>query len=65
MQLPQNFTEWKNCIEVKCNTPLTKSYVQQRIEALSNPNDIHTKEFIQLYGVNYTKQIIQWFHQAY
>ena len=39
-------------ITVKCNISLTDEYVQDRIKALCNHEDKHTKQFIDLYGTD-------------
>ena len=64
MVLPQTFEEWKYCIEIKCNIKLTNNYIQQRIEALTNPTDNNSNEFVKLYGESYKEQVLQWFHQV-
>jgi len=64
MTFPTNFHEWRHCIEVKCGIPLTASFILQRIEALSDLNNITTKEFTRLYGEDYRVQVIQWYQQA-
>ena len=64
MNLPQNFLEWKYCIEVSCGITLTQSFIQQRLYALQDSTDNHTKEFIKLYGTDYAGLVMQWFQQA-
>ncbi len=61
---PQNFLEWKNCIEVKCKITLDKDFVNNRIEALTDLKDPQTEAFIKLYGDDYRLQVLNWFKQA-
>ena len=61
---PTNYSVWRHCIEVKCGIPLTASFIQQRLEALSDLNNATTKEFTRLYGEDYRVQVIQWYQQA-
>ena len=64
MNLPQNFTEWRHCIEVKCGINLTASFIYQRIEALTDLSTTATKEFAALYGDTYRQQVVAWYQQA-
>ena len=48
--LPQNYQEWQHCITVDCGINLTPDYVNQRLLALNDKKDYHTKKFVKLYG---------------
>lgn len=65
MQLPQNFDDWKYCIQVSCGIKLTGDFIEQRLAALNDISNKHTKEFIQLYGKDYQEQVISWFKIAH
>ena len=47
---PRHYDAWKVCITKKCKIPLTRDYVQKRIDDLSNPDSQATKLFVEKYG---------------
>jgi len=61
MQVPQNYLEWRKCIEVDCGILLSIPYCEQRIAKLSDKNDRETQRFLQLYGQEHTENILTWF----
>jgi hypothetical protein len=62
--IPTNYNDWKYCIEVQCAIPLTSHFIQERITALTNPNDTHTINFTSTYGEAYLQQVIEWYKKA-
>ena len=62
--VPTTYEEWKHCITVKCDIPLTPTYVQGRIASLSDPQDYHTQKFIEIWGEAHRERTLSWFHQA-
>ncbi len=62
--IPTNYLEWRHCIEIQCRQPLTAAYCEQRIAALQNQTDPHTREFIRLYGEAHWRNTLSWFAQA-
>ncbi|MEM9435441.1 MAG: hypothetical protein AAGA15_00250 [Pseudomonadota bacterium] len=62
--VPQNYEDWKHCITVKCGIPLTPSYVEERIAALSDEADYTTQKFIKRWGTAQHERTIGWFKQA-
>ena len=62
--IPASYSEWRHCIEEKCNIPLTEPYIKSRLEALQAKESHDTKKFRKLYGDQYWLQVIQWFKQA-
>ena len=62
--IPQNYEEWKHCITVKCEIPLTPSYVAERLEALNDRKQHHTQKFIARWGEAHHAKTIAWFEQA-
>ena len=62
--IPTNYEEWEHCITVECNIPLTSEFVAQRIEALQNMNDYHTRKFIDRWGQNHHTRTLDWFRAA-
>ncbi len=63
-RLPQSFSEWRYCIEVLCNTPLTPTYVEQRIQQLKTLNNKLDKRFVELYGEEHRRQVLSWFERV-
>jgi hypothetical protein len=59
--IPLNYEDWKHCITDKCGIPLTKEFIEERLVSFNDVNNDYTKKFIQVYGENYTRQIISWF----
>ena len=62
--IPTSYEDWKRCITVKCNIPLTSKYVHDRILALTDTNDYQTKKFIETWGERHYASTLSWFHQA-
>ncbi|MEM7435891.1 MAG: hypothetical protein AAF436_12120 [Myxococcota bacterium] len=62
--LCESYEDWKHCITVECNIPLTPDYVTKRIAVLSDERDPTTARFVALYGDPYRLRTIQWFEQA-
>jgi len=62
--LPKNYEEWQHCITVECGIELTPSYVSERLSALNNNKDHHTKRFVKLYGESHLQSVIGWFKHA-
>ena len=62
--LCESYDEWKHCITVKCNIPLTADYIAKRIATLSDQRDPMTARFVALYGDPYRLRTIRWFEQA-
>lgn len=62
--VPKNYDEWKRCITVKCDIPLTAQYVQARIAALTDDDDLDTQKFIERWGAAHHARTVGWFRQA-
>jgi len=62
--IPSNYSQWQHCIVNECGIALEKPFIEQRIAALSNAGDQHTKQFVRLYGEAHYKQTLQWFNKA-
>lgn len=62
--MPTNYEEWKHCITVKCDIPLTQDYVAERLAALNNNADYQTQKFIDRWGVAHHARTVAWFQQA-
>jgi len=64
MQGLNSYEEWKHCITVSCDIPLTPDFVEKRLEALRNSADLHTRKFIDSWGEAHLARVIGWFEQA-
>lgn len=62
--VPQSYEEWVDCITISCKIDLTVPYINERLGALRDPSNAHTKRYTQLYGEPYLEQVIGWFEQA-
>lgn len=62
--VPTTYEDWKHCITVKCDIPLTQSYVQERIAALTDDQDHHTQKFIDRWGRAHHTRTLAWFRRA-
>ena len=61
---PTSYEEWKRCITVDCGITLTPKFVEERIAALNNDKDHHTRQFIKVWGATRHSQTISWFQRA-
>ncbi|MEM8904700.1 MAG: hypothetical protein AAGF02_13435, partial [Actinomycetota bacterium] len=62
--IPDNYADWKHCIEVDCGIPLTTSFCEQRLAALNDEQDPHTASFRDKYGDAHLSRVIEWFGRA-
>ena len=62
--VPTSYEDWKHCITVSCDIPLTPQYVQERIAALSDQEDYHTRRFVEHWGQAHLDRTLGWFRQA-
>ncbi len=62
--IPESYSEWRRCITEDCGIALTKSYIQQRIEALSDKHNEHTQQFLRCYGEAHWRNVLSWFEKA-
>lgn len=63
-RLPQNFKEWRYCIEVLCKTPLTEAFVDDRILQLTELKNKLDRRFVELYGEAHRAQVLAWYRQV-
>lgn len=61
---PSSYESWKQCITEKGGLSLDKKYVDDRIKNLSNTNSREHKEFVKLYGIQWTETVLGYFKQA-
>ncbi|SMF42919.1 hypothetical protein [Pseudobacteriovorax antillogorgiicola] len=62
--IPDSFQSWRECIEVRCQVPLTKEYCEKRIVELKNAKEFNTKKFIECYGAEHHRRVLSWFEQG-
>ncbi len=62
--VPETYEDWKHCITVKCDIPLTTRYVHERIATLTDDRDFHTQKFIERWGSAHYKRTLEWFRRA-
>ncbi|MEM9900944.1 MAG: hypothetical protein AAF865_06340 [Pseudomonadota bacterium] len=62
--VPTTFAEWKHCITVTCDIPLTEKYVRERIAALTDKDDFQTRKFIERWGDAHHARTLEWFKEA-
>ena len=62
--IPSNYSEWYECITIKCKIPMTQEFIKSRLAALTNSTLPETKKFTSLYGVEHLNRVISWFEEA-
>lgn len=62
--IPSNYTAWHTCITQWCGIVLTLSYIDTRIEQLSDDSNTNTLEFIKRYGNEHRLRVLEWFRMA-
>lgn len=62
--IPQDFDEWRDCIEHRCKVPLTAEFIAQRIAIFSDRDREETRRFAALYGDSHLARVLGWFRDA-
>ena len=62
--VPDTYAAWRHCIEVECRIPLTLAFVQQRLAALEDAGDFHTRQFVERWGEAHRQRVVEWFRQS-
>lgn len=62
--IPTTYSDWRECIEVRCKIPLTSAFIKERLTELENGTHPKTKTFEKLYGEEHLQRTISWFRQA-
>ena len=62
--IPVNYEEWKYCITVKCGIPITKKFIEERLNVFNDSKHEYTTKFTELYGSHYTEQVVTWLETA-
>lgn len=58
--IPENFADWKWCIEKKCGIPLTVEFAKQRLAIYEDHSNAETQRFISNYGMEHFENIKKW-----
>ena len=61
---PRYYDAWKICITQKCNVPLTRDFINERITELSKIDSPSRLLFEKKYGQHWTETILSYFKQA-
>lgn len=61
--IPQNFEDWKICVEKKCGIPLTLESAKRRLAVYEDERLDETKRFVNLYGHEHLRHIKDWFRR--
>ena len=61
---PKTYSEWHECITVKCKIRLTVDFALERLKALENYQDPQTKRFCEIYGETHRQQVVSWMQKA-
>lgn len=64
VNLPSTYEEWRDCIEIQCQIPLTLAFVQERLQVYEDVENEERMRFIRLYGESHLNNIITWFKHA-
>lgn len=62
--IPQSYEQWRRCITIGCGIALTPEFIAQRLKALHDPSDAHTRKFIERYGRGHHERVCAWFERA-
>ncbi|WP_444935763.1 hypothetical protein ACJJIW_16535 [Microbulbifer sp. JMSA004] len=62
--VPENYNAWLHCITIECGIELTPEFADQRIRALQDNSNYHTRNFILLYGTEHHQKVLSWFKQV-
>ena len=60
----ESYDDWKHCITVTCDIPLTPGYIETRLRELRDTKAHHTERFIAVWGEAHRRKVIGWFEQA-
>lgn len=64
MALFTNYHDWRGTITGICRLELTRSYCEERREALADESDPATRDFVKAYGASYRDTVVSWFGRA-
>ena len=59
-----SYEDWRHCITVDCGIPLTTEFCRQRLRIMSDPDDPTTVRFIQTWGEDHRRRVVEWFGRA-
>jgi hypothetical protein len=64
LKIPATYADWRHCIEHDCRQPLSAEFIAERLAALRDPANPHTRDFTRLYGEAHLHAVMGWFSQA-
>ncbi len=59
--IPQTFEQWRSCIINDCKINLTEDFARQRLIVYRDQENPETRKFVQLYGTQHLRNIVEWF----
>ena len=59
--IPQNYSEWRRCIELDCGITLTRHFAEERVKIMQQNKEPYMSGFFGLYGEAYANQLIKWY----
>ncbi len=60
----KSYEEWRYCIEKSCQIPLSKDFIEKRLQVFADIKNEETERFVRRYGSEHYLQVLQWFQQA-
>jgi len=63
-QIFTTYQEWRSTMIERAGLTLDRNYCEERLAVLQDESTAETRSFIKLFGGDYHKQVIAWFHQA-
>ncbi|NRA64193.1 MAG: hypothetical protein HRU19_06885 [Pseudobacteriovorax sp.] len=62
--VPTTYSEWRECIEVRCQIKITSAFCQERLKDLKEGSSHYASQFKKMYGDQHLSQVVSWFEQA-
>lgn len=59
--IPENFEQWRDCIENRCKIALTADFADSRLLVYNDPSHPETVRFIKQYGKAHLENVRSWF----
>lgn len=60
----ETYEDWRRCITVDCGIPLTLEYCRERLQVMSDPDDRTTRRFVETWGDEHRRRVVEWFERA-
>ena len=62
--VPSTYEEWRRCITLLCDIPITTGFIDERLGAQNDPKDFRTKKYAPVWGERQRELTRTWFEQA-